>query len=89
MEFLLNLDLFLFKLINLNGEVSFDKTMILLSNKYVFIPLYIYILFILYKKFKNNFLWILLSIVFSIILIRSITCIKSLLVDSFCSLDDI
>ena len=36
MEFLLNLDLFLFKLINLNGEVSFDKTMILLSNKYIF-----------------------------------------------------
>lgn len=68
MEFILNLDLFLFKLINLNGEVSFDKTMIFLSNKYVFIPLYIYILFILYKKFKSNFLWILLSIVFLIFL---------------------
>jgi len=38
MEFLLNLDLFLFKLINLNGEVSFDKTMIFLSNKYILYP---------------------------------------------------
>lgn len=68
MKKIIEIDTYLFKLINSNGDVSFDFLMILLSNKFVFIPLYIYILCVLYKKFKKDFFWVLLSISFLIFL---------------------
>ncbi len=68
MKKIIEIDTYLFKLINSNGDVSFDFLMILLSNKFILIPLYIYILFVLYKKFKKDFFWVLLSISFLIFL---------------------
>ena len=68
MNKLIDFDIFLFNLINSSGDDSFDSFMILMSNKFIFIPLYIYILLILYKNFKKDFIWIILSISFLILL---------------------
>tara|TARA_B100000482_G_scaffold54462_1_gene36934 strand:- start:59 stop:604 length:546 start_codon:yes stop_codon:yes gene_type:complete len=65
---LIDFDIFLFSLINSSGDISFDSFMIFMSNKFVFIPLYVYILFVLYKSFTKDFVWILLSISFLIFL---------------------
>ena len=51
-----------------SGDSSFDTFMILMSDKLIFIPLYIYILYILFKMFKKDFLWIILSLSFLIFL---------------------
>ena len=40
-EKLIEFDTFLFRLINNNGDKSFDMLMILLSDKFIFIPLYL------------------------------------------------
>ena len=68
MNKLVELDTILFNLINSSGDSSFDTFMILMSDKLIFIPLYIYILYILFKMFKKDFLWIILSISFLIFL---------------------
>ena len=68
MNKLIDFDIFLFNLINSSGDDSFDSFMIIMSNKFIFIPLYIYILLILYKNFKKDFIWIILSISFLILL---------------------
>ena len=54
MKWLTYIDNYLFKLINSSGDSDFDFIMILMSNKYIFIPLYIYILFLLFKKYKKK-----------------------------------
>ena len=61
-EKLIEFDTFLFRLINNNGDKSFDMLMILLSDKFIFIPLYLYILYILFGIFRKNFFWIIISI---------------------------
>ena len=66
MNKLVELDTILFNLINSSGNSSFDTFMILMSDKLIFIPLYIYILYILFKMFKKDFLWIILSLSFLI-----------------------
>ena len=68
MNKLVELDTILFNLINSSGDSSFDTFMILMSDKLIFIPLYIYIIYILFKMFKKDFLWIILSISFLIFL---------------------
>ena len=68
MKWLTYIDNYLFKLINSSGDSDFDFIMILMSNKYIFIPLYIYILFVLFKQYKKKFIWILLSLVILIFL---------------------
>ena len=68
MKWLTYIDNYLFKLINSSGDSDFDFIMILMSNKYIFIPLYIYILFFLFKQYKKKFIWILLSLVILIFL---------------------
>jgi len=57
----LDTQLFLF----LNGLHNgfWDFVMYWFSNKFIWIPLYIYILYLLYKHYKKNFLFILLAIV--------------------------
>ena len=62
METLVNIDIFLFKLINDSGFESIDNIMILLSNKIIFIPLYLFLLYKLYNFNPKKFFWILLSI---------------------------
>lgn len=68
MNKLVELDTILFNLINSSGDSSFDTFMILMSDKLIFIPLYIYILYILFKMFKKDFIWIILSLSFLIFL---------------------
>ena len=62
MEKLQKIDEYFFRLINLSGGVQMDEIMILISSKWMWIPLYVFILFILYKKFSNEFLKIIFSL---------------------------
>ena len=68
MEWILNIDLYLFELINLNGGAILDPIMILISSKWAWIPLYIYLLFLIYKKFSNKFIWVLISLILLILI---------------------
>ena len=56
------IDEYFFRLINSIGWPQMDQVMILISSKWLWIPLYIFILFKLYKNFPNNFLKILFSL---------------------------
>ena len=51
-----------FHLINGMGFETMDPIMILISNKFIWIPLYLYILYLLYKKEQQHFVWTLLAI---------------------------
>ena len=68
MEWILNIDLYLFELINLNGGAILDPIMILISSKWAWTPLYIYLLFLIYKKFSNKFIWVLISLILLILI---------------------
>ena len=52
-----------FHWINGMGFEVMDPIMLLISNKFVWIPLYLYILYLLYKKEGQHFAWTLLAIV--------------------------
>jgi|TARA_B100000767_G_scaffold9804_1_gene9562 undecaprenyl-diphosphatase len=67
-ELLKHLDIFLFSLINNLGFKEIDVVMIILSHKLTFIPLYIFLLFKLYKYDKKNFFWLILTIILLIFL---------------------
>ena len=62
MEKLQNIDEYLFRLINSAGCEQIDPLMILISSKWLWVPLYIFILYKLYKKFTDSFTKILLSL---------------------------
>ena len=62
MEKLQNTDEYLFRLINSVGWEQIDPLMILISSKWLWIPLYIFILYKIYKKFPESFTKILLSL---------------------------
>ena len=62
MEFLQKIDEHLFYLINSLGWKQMDELMILVSSKWFWIPLYIYIIFLIYKNFKSDFYKILLAL---------------------------
>ena len=62
MEKLQNIDEYLFRLINSAGWEQIDPLMILISSKWLWVPLYIFILYKLYKKFPDSFTKILLSL---------------------------
>lgn len=57
------INIVVFHLINSMGFDAMDPIMLLISNKFVWIPLYLYILFLLYKNDKQHFAWTLLAIV--------------------------
>ena len=61
MENLQIIDEYLFRLINLTGWRQMDEVMILISSKWFWIPLYIFILYKIYQKFSKNFLKILFA----------------------------
>ena len=46
-----------FHLINGMGFDAMDPIMLLISNKFTFIPLYLYLLYLLYKNNSSNFIW--------------------------------
>ena len=56
------IDEYLFRLINSKGWEQMDEMMILISSKWFWIPLYIFILYKLYKTFSNEIFKILFSL---------------------------
>ncbi len=62
MEKLQKIDEYLFRIINSAGWEQMDQLMILISSKWFWIPLYIYILYLIYKRFSNQFIKILLAL---------------------------
>ena len=62
MQNLQKIDEYLLRLINSIGWQEMDVVMILISSKWFWIPLYILILYQLYKKFSNEILKILFSL---------------------------
>lgn len=63
MSSLIEIDQFLFKIINSSGFERLDNTMILISSKWFWIPMYLYIIFLIYKCFPKQFLKILIAII--------------------------
>lgn len=66
MNSLVEIDKHLFKIINSSGFEELDKLMILISSKWFWIPLYLFIIFLIKKKFPQQFFKILISIIFLI-----------------------
>jgi undecaprenyl-diphosphatase len=62
MENLQKIDEYFFRLINSAGWEQMDQLMILISSKWFWIPLYIYILYLIYKRFSDQFIKILLGL---------------------------
>jgi undecaprenyl-diphosphatase len=62
MEKLQKIDEYLFRIINSAGWEQMDQLMILISSKWFWIPLYLYILYLIYKNYKESFLKILFSL---------------------------
>jgi undecaprenyl-diphosphatase len=62
MEWLNFIDTYLFQLINASGFEQMDNVMILVSSKWLWIPLYLLLLYLLYKKFSAKFIWVLISL---------------------------
>ena len=62
METLQKIDAYLFRIINSAGWEDMDGIMILISSKLFWIPLYIYIIYLIYKRFSDQFIKILLSL---------------------------
>ena len=62
METLQKIDEYFFRLINSAGWEDMDGIMILISSKLFWIPLYIYIIYLIYKRFSDQFIKILLAL---------------------------
>jgi undecaprenyl-diphosphatase len=62
MENLQKIDEYFFRLINSSGWEQMDELMILISSKWFWIPLYLFILYKLYSKFSGSFIKILFSL---------------------------
>jgi undecaprenyl-diphosphatase len=62
MDNLQKIDEYFFRLINSAGWEGMDGIMILISTKWFWIPLYIFILYKLYTKFSDSFIKILFSL---------------------------
>ena len=62
MKTLQKIDEYFFRLINSAGWEDMDGIMILISSKLFWIPLYIYIIYLIYKRFSDQFIKILLAL---------------------------
>ncbi len=62
MDWLNSIDIQLFRLINNSGYEQIDLLIILISSKWIWIPLYLYLLYLLYKRYASKFIWILISL---------------------------
>jgi undecaprenyl-diphosphatase len=62
METLQKIDEYFFRIINSAGWEGMDGIMILISSKWFWIPLYIYIIYLIYKRFSDQFIKILLAL---------------------------
>ena len=68
MESLQKIDEYFFRIINSSGWEGMDGVMMLVSSKWLWIPLYLYLLYLLYQKYASKFIWILISLGFLIFL---------------------
>ena len=68
MECLKQIDEYFFRIINSAGWEQMDGMMILISSKWLWIPLYLYLLYLLYQKYASKFIWVLISLVVLIFL---------------------
>ena len=62
MEKLQKIDEYFFRIINSVGLEQMDGVMMLVSSKWLWIPLYLYLLYLLYQKYASKFIWILISL---------------------------
>ena len=62
MEWLNSIDTYLFQLINAAGYEQIDNVMVLISETLTWIPLYLLLLYLLYKKYAAKFIWVLISV---------------------------
>ena len=62
MEQLQKIDEYFFRIINSVGLEQMDGVMMLVSSKWLWIPLYLYLLYLLYQKYVSKFIWILISL---------------------------
>ncbi len=68
LDFLQHLDKQIFLFLNGLHNGFWDFVMYWMSNKLIWIPLYLYLLFLLYKYFKKNFIYIVVTIALLIFL---------------------
>ena len=62
METLQKIDEYFFRIINSAGWEGMDGIIILISSKWFWIPLYIYIIYLIYKRFSDQFIKILVAL---------------------------
>ena len=62
MECLKQIDEYFFRIINSAGWEGMDGVMMLISSKWFWIPLYLYLLYLLYQKYASKFIWVLISL---------------------------
>lgn len=68
LETVIDWDYQLFSLINGSGPAFIDQLMILLSDKYIWIPLYLWIIFKLSEQYQHQILWVLVPLVLAVAL---------------------
>jgi len=65
-EFIQNIDQKLLLFFNGNNSPFMDAVMYSISSKYIAIPLYLYLIYLLFEKFKKNFWKYLLLVIISV-----------------------
>ncbi|MDY0198605.1 MAG: phosphatase PAP2 family protein [Tenuifilaceae bacterium] len=73
LDWLINLDTQVFLLLNGLNSPFFDPIMIFLSGKLTWIPLYLLIIFYMYKRFGWRLVWPLLGVAFVVVLADQIS----------------
>lgn len=66
LETVIDWDYQLFSLINGSGPAIFDQLMVLLSDRHVWIPLYLWIIFKLTEQYGHQVLWVLIPIILAV-----------------------
>jgi len=74
-EFLQNIDLELFLAINGWNNSFFDEVMCFISGKFTWAPLYLFFLFLLFKKYRKSF-WIILLTIAALIVLSDQTSVQ-------------
>ncbi|MDW3191707.1 MAG: phosphatase PAP2 family protein [Cytophagales bacterium] len=73
METLIDWDYQVFSLINGSGSAFIDVVMILLSDKVIWIPLYLWIIFKLTEQYEYRVLWVLVPIILAVTISDQVT----------------
>lgn len=62
MNWINEIDIYFFRIINGSGFDEIDPLMSLISNKFFWIPLYLYLAYLIYKRFPKNIISILFAV---------------------------